>query len=575
LLAVAGCAKGEVTGSESHFIKCGVDEDCPEGTCDEVRAVCVATDAGAMPAEITTPAPPTGPTPTPPPGSAFESRAAWLTKAQLKYTVLDVLGVSVDDAILSQIPYISPYRGYGIVEGEQALGLGRFAKSVVAQVDPTASATALAQCADTSASCATKLVSRLGLKLFRRPLLAEESARLQTLFATLTAVEGATFDQVYRGLLSAMLQSPQFLYKLEFETQGTPGEARATTGFELASRLSYFLWQSAPDDALLNFAAEVDDSAGKLNAAKLRLQIERMMSDAARFNRVRGTFWADYTGASFAAFDGATPELAAELRQSVVASFSRLAGEGAPEAPLQEMFTTTKMRLTPKVAELIGLPSAGEGLQEYDTQALPQRVGLLTHPGFLAAMGSTDFVRRSMHLSLAVLCREVTPPPESNVPERIDALGNTGSLTPKEASEYRFAAGPTCIVCHKTFEPIAYAFEQFDVMGVHRAKDDMAQDLFTSGYLQDSGGSSLGEYAGVPDLMNLLSTSEETSKCFVRRMLEFASGRRPERADRADRAAVDAAHAEFIREGGAFSHLVRSIAFAPTMQALKVSNPTP
>jgi hypothetical protein len=493
--------------------------------------------------------------------------------------VLDVLGVTVDDAILSQIPNdIVKEDGFVTATAAQPLaanhllGYGAVAKSVAAQVDPTASATALAQCADTSAACATNLVARLGLKLFRRPLLAEESMRFQTLFTTLSAVEGATFDQVYRGLLTAMLQSPQFLYKLEFETLGTAGAARTTTGFELASRLSYFLWQSAPDDTLLAFAAEVDAGGGSVDAAKLQAQVERMMLDTTRLNRARDTFWGDYTHASAASFQGATPELAAELRQSVLATFNRLAGEGAPEAPLQGMFTATKMLLTPKVAELIGLPSAGEGPQEYDTGALPQRVGLLTHPGFLAAIGSTSFVGRGLVFTQRVLCREIPDPPDGIQLMIADTQTNTRSLTPKQASEYRFGLGAPCDVCHKAFEPIAYAFEQFDVMGVHTEKDAMARDLFTAGYLQGDIGSmdSLGEYKGVSDLMNLLFASEETSKCFVGNMLEFASGRNP---DRDDSEAIVTAHAAFKQGGGAFSHLVRSIASAPTMQALKVAPP--
>lgn len=532
---------------------------------------------GAGGTEVTDPSDPKIVKPPPEGVSARFPLAARLTKAQLRNTILDLLGVTIDDAALNEIPN-DLIKETGFVTGvasqplepKHLLGFASVAESVASQVDATALAQALAQCADATAACSTELVSRLGLKLFRRPLLTEESQRFQTLFTTLAAIEGAAFGHVFRGLLSAMLQSPQFLYKLEMETLGTPGTDRTTTGHELASRLSYFIWQSAPDDGLLTFAAKLDNSKGGIDPAELRTQVDRMMADTPRMSRARDTFWADYTHASSASFQDATPELAAELKQSVVGAFNRISGDGAPEVPLQSLFTTTKMVMTPGVAELLNLPPAGAGLQEYDTADLPQRVGLLTHPGFLASIGSVSFVGRGLILSQRVMCREIPDPPESIGDEIAAAQTETLNLTPKGASEYRFGLGGPCLACHKAFEPVSYAFERFDVLGAYTEKDAAGRDLFSAGYLQGASGESLGDYQDAVGLMTLLAASEETSKCFVQNMMEFATGRH--RAG-ADQSAIDAAHSAFKQEGGTFSPLVRSIALAPTLRALKVANP--
>jgi hypothetical protein len=504
--------------------------------------------------------------------------AARLTKAQLKNSIADVLGVTVDAAKLAELPadFINETGFETAVEGQalsfnHVLAFSSIAWSVAQQLDVAQSAQAVAQCADTAAACTSKLVPALGLKLFRRPLAASELQRFEALATSLVAIPGASFEQVYRGLVSAMLQSPQFLYKLEGETVGTAGMSRLTTGYELASRLSFYLWQSAPDDQLLAFAAQVDAAGGVIDQAALGAQVTRMAADPVRLARARETFWGDYTHASTASFQEAGAELGPELRQSVLATFNRLSGEGAPEAPLQSMFTATNMMLTPKVAELLGAPSMGEGLQAYDTSAMPQRAGLLTHPGFIAAVGSTSFVGRGLILTGRVLCRGVTTPPPGIEAEIKMAMAGTAGLTPKGASEFRFGLGGACVACHKTFEPVAYAFERFDINGKYAETDNMMRPLYTQGYLQDGGGGVIGEYQGVPELMALLAASEETSKCFVSNMFEFASGRKP--ASSTDVAAVNAAHTTFSTEGGAFSHLLRSVALSPALQGIKVLAP--
>jgi hypothetical protein len=505
--------------------------------------------------------------------SDMKPLAARMTKDQMANSVLDVLGVVLDPAVLDSIPSDEVTESGFITAAEgQALapahirGYSQMSRSIAAGIDPVALSQTLAGCADVTPACAAALSEALGYRLYRRPLLEEERTRLSTLFTTVAAFDGAGFEHAARAVLRSLLQSPQFLYKTELETLGQAGMERLTTGHELASRLSFYLWQSSPDEELLKFAASADAAGGMIDPAQLEQQVTRMMGDGAKLSRTRTRFWADYTHASTASFSDATPELAAELRSSVIAAYSQAAGEGGAELPLQNLFTTKKMLMSPAVAQLVGVAAPGASMQEYDTSGLPERVGLLTHPGFLASIGYTSFVARGVFITKRVLCRDLPPLPVGLEGEIKDAATSTKDLTPKGASEYRLGAGPSCAVCHKMFEPLAYAFERFDVLGDYRETDEKARPLFTAGYLQDAYGQSLGEYQGVAELMALLETSKETSRCFVNNMLEFASGHKPRGADQA----LDQAHTTYVAGGGTFSQLVRAIALNPTLRTIQV-----
>jgi hypothetical protein len=448
------------------------------------------------------------------------------------------------------------------------LAHSQMASSVSLSIDPVALAQRLAQCADTTPACATNLTAQLGRRLFRRSMLAEEQMRFAALFTEVAAFPGSTFTHAARALLNAMLQAPQFQYKQEQETLGTPGEVRMTTGHELVSRLSYFLWQSAPDDTLLAYADRIAAAGGVIDPTALADQVLGMMQDTSKLARAREIFWSDYSHASSAAFQDAEPGQADELRESVKAAFGRISGDGGPEVPLKDIFTTTQMVMTPGVAKLAGLQPLAEGLQVYDTSSAPQRIGLLTHPGFLAAIGSTSFVGRGTFLSERVLCRVIVPPPVAAIEQAInDTATTTKDLTPKGASEYRLGLGGACQGCHLTFEPISYAFERFDVLGDYREKDLQGRELSTFGFLQDAGGNELGKYQGIGELMALLAASDEVSKCFALNMLEFASGHSPDGI----LPAIDAVHADFIQGGGTYSELVQAVALSPSMRALKVA----
>lgn len=503
-------------------------------------------------------------------GGATASRAplvARLTKQQLIHSIEDIFAIHLPADVTSAIPNeLIDEKGFASWVESQQMSASHveayfnLANRTVNLMDVPALASRAVNCANTSSSCAQKWVQYIGKKLFRKPLINAEIDHYQALFSSVATIDGANFNDAASAVVLAMLQAPQFIYRLEIERDNQT--VRALNGYELAARLSYFMWQSTPDDALLAFAADVELSG--VNEARMVSEVTRLMNDE-KFARARTQFWQDYTITSTAAILGAEPPLANELQQSLMATLERASGVGAPAIRLQELFSLTDMVLSGEMATRMGLASQGSGLKVYSTKNIAQRTGVFSHPGYLANIGSTSFVGRGVVLTERVLCRELPNPP-SNIQFAIDdAALATENLTPRQASDYRFNLGGQCENCHRNFEPIAFAFEQLDVLGFYSPQDLLGRDLFSHGYLQTSTGGIGDNYNDVAGLMALLANSEETSACFVQNMLSFASGRKHALVDDVT---IQSAHENYLASGGTFNALVRAIALHPDFRTL-------
>ena len=502
-------------------------------------------------------------------GQVVEMRkplVARLTQAQVINSVEDIFALVLSSEVRSAIPNesideksFSTLADNQRMESQHPRAYSLLAADVLKQLNVTAFAQQLAGCSGTGATCRTNFAKALGLQLFRRPLTAAEQDHYSQLFATVAALSGAAFKDAAGAVIAAMLQAPQFVYRTEQELGQDEGQ-RNLNGYELASRLSYFLWQSAPDSALMSFAAA--NNNGAINATALAGQIDRMMQDP-RFARARTTFWADYTITSTAPLLEASTSLANDLKNSLMATLERASGVGATPTPLQDLFGSQQMMLTDQLARNLGLASKGAGMQLYNTSSIPERTGFLAHPGFMANIGSTSFVGRGVVLTERVLCRDIPEPPSGIQSLIDDTADQTRSLTPRQAKDYRFGLGGQCTACHRNFEPIAFAFERFDVLGRYTPKDTLGRDLFTYGYLQTATGGEGPAYDDVAGLMSLLEASDETSACFVQNMQVFAVGRSHMTADKPS---IEAAHTQYLSAGGTFDALVRSVALSPAFR---------
>lgn len=468
-----------------------------------------------------------------------------LTRDEYAYTVEDLLGVRLSGADLVPLPVDRPIDGFvGISAGQTALpdhvrAYAELAAVIVSRLDLPAFL----------ATHGADLVASAGELLFRRPLDARERGAFGALLAAVEA-DGEPFEVAAAAVLEAMLQSPQFLYRLEVE-RADSGGLRAVGGHEMASRLSYLLWASAPDAELRAAASDgrLDSASGVLE------QVDRMLEDRARVERVLRRFVVDWAGLeSIPDDDGLRAELIASTEAFYVDHVER-------EGRLLELLTTTRAFLTPALAAAQGLDAAGDGVREYDTSSLEGRGGLLSQPGVVAGMTNSDggeIVARGLFLQRQLFCREAPDPPASLQAE-IEAFV---AELPPDASARQIAEArlerPECAACHAQFDPLAYGMERFDHRGRYRLTDEHGNRLRGDGWVPEahSGDGERMPYADLAELSAWLSDSHAVAACFTRRQLENMLG---SRLGRAHDGSVEALSEVLTGEAGSHGELVRAL----------------
>lgn len=501
-----------------------------------------------------------------PDGSVPEPLVSRLNHTQYANTIEDVFGETLTeterDLIPRDIPVGSSYST--TVQGQffsaqYVLAYASVARSVVGRIGAEALLQQFGDCGLGEDGCVEAYVDTLGLLLHRRPLTDEQ----ETIYLDLVAAIEAEADpeDAVLGVAEAMLQSPHFLYRVEEETVGDPGAVYQVDGYEMATRLSFFLWQSAPDPALLTFASGPSGD-GAYDPDMVAAEVDRMILDP-KFARSRRQFWGDYTFASVAGFSAAEPEVREQLRESLLATLDLVSGVDGPAQDLSALYSGTDLVMTGAVAELAGAQPKGDSLEVYSTDETEQRQGVLTHPGFLAALGTTSFVGRGLFMSERLLCQHILPPPSD--PGTSDAIMDTAmqteELTPRGASEFRFGLEPVCLSCHTQFEPIAYAFERFDMEGRYTVVDDEGRDLFSDGSLPPFLQRPEIPFDDVQELFDGLATADATYRCMVENMMEYATGHSSRDAEDS----VLEGQEFFEAEGRTFDGLVRAVAENPQL----------
>jgi len=546
------------------------------------------------------PAPPSPPqTPPSSPGADLPVRtglAGRLTASQHQNITEDVLGVKVDALEVAAagggIPQEQPSTGLfrNGADGQAAsddypLAFGRLAALVAKRVDIAALRARLAPCTDTATTCERSYVDALGKRLFRRPLTERETAAFLALNARVLA-EGVDTDEARRSVLEAMLQAPAFVFRLERELGGQLGEKRHLDGFELASRLSFFLWESAPDDELLALATDGSLNGAPSGLPALQAQARRMLAEP-RARRMTREFVRDFSGVERALFAGVTPALRASLLDSMVATVDRhlLQEQGR----IRDLFTSTRMSLDPSTAQLLGVTPVADGTHSYDVSNLPQRVGWLTHPAFIAGMGDVQvgkIVHRGITLMVKLMCRQPVQLPDGLEATTADFNRTFADLSERQRSEQRRtmalpveqggSGSPTCWACHSQFEPLAYGLDRFDAAGRYVGEvDSHGRALPIDGWLTDD--LSLDEatrprYADVAGLMALLAESDTVQACLAEHFLALGTGRASSAVEKAFSHSVLEAHRA---SGGTLHAMVEAVASSELFRSLASSGPAP
>ena len=371
----------------------------------------------------------------------------------------------------------------------------------------------------TGRACFATLLAKFAQYAYRRPVVEAEVAGLADI-AQDFVMTGGTPQDALQVAFKGVLLSPHFLYRVELDPAPTSKDPHRLSGFELASRLSYYLWSTMPDEPLF-----VQAQSGNLAAdAALASEVERMLADpkaaalvsnfAGQWLNLRRTVQAMPDKVAFPSFDD---ELRAALRTESEMFFAELLQKARP---ISELLTGTFTYVNPKLAAHYGLPApAGSGFSRVDLVGT-QRVGFLTQGSFLTITSNptrTSPVKRGKWVLDQVLCSPPPPPP----PGVDTTLPDTGPTSLRQRLELHRANEP-CKSCHAVMDPIGLSFENFDGIGAYRAMDQYGPIDATGTLPLPSGEVS---FPGASVLGPILANDERLAKCAAEKVLTYAVGR--------------------------------------------------
>jgi hypothetical protein len=380
-----------------------------------------------------------------------------------------------------------------------------------------------------AAACAEQILTTLARRAYRHPVTAEERERLMTLYAAERA-KGRSFDSGVQTALAYILVSPQFLFRVERDPpNAAPGTTYRIDDLELASRLSFFLWSSLPDDELIDAAA-----AGKLGQPKeLERQVARMLADE-RATALATTFasqWLYLRNLRASAPDMYVfPDFDDNLRQSAIREtellFETIVRE---DRPLTELLSADYTYMNERLAKHYGIPNLYGDQFRRVALTDERRFGLLGQASVLTLSSypnRTSPVSRGNYVLTNILGTPAPSPPP-NVPTLPE---NTAEKLSMRARMERHRADPVCASCHQLMDPIGLVLERYD--GIGRWRDEDNGEAVTDygspiHVLRD-----FGPIDGPVDLRNaILSQPERFVRTATEKLMTYALGRQLTPAD--------------------------------------------
>ncbi|RYZ02361.1 MAG: DUF1592 domain-containing protein [Myxococcales bacterium] len=355
---------------------------------------------------------------------------------------------------------------------------------------------------------AAGFIQTVGRRAYRRPLTEPELTKYQGLFDTGKAMEGSKspFAKGAALVIRALLQSPHFLYRSELGDRHAP-----LSGFEVAAKLSLWLRDTTPSDALL-------DEAGTLTSpAAIATEASEMMNEPAagavmrEFHRELLHF-DRYAQISKLGVPAYAESLNAEYQESSYLFFDRIFGQGLG---LREILTSTQGFVGPAMAKLYGSTSSGSGFVEQDLG--PARAGFFSQLPYLtlnALNDEPDSIHRGVSINLDVLCAPLGPP--------VAMLPPVPALKPGQTNRERITTLTQGCggVCHnELINPLGFAFEHFDGMGQYRETEGAGLAIDSSGsYTFSEGEKTFQDAAG---MMQAVAESEQAHLCYSKKLASF------------------------------------------------------
>jgi hypothetical protein len=414
--------------------------------------------------------------------------------------------------------------------------------------------------AGAEAGCAGQFITTFGARAYRRPLTAAESTSLNNLYTTARTTLALDFGGAVGLLLEAMLQAPGFLYHWEMDPGAAirDGAVVQLGNYQMANRLSYFLWGTMPDPALFTAAAD-----GQLVTVDgIQTQVGRMLADG-KAQAFVTDFIEDWLDVNTIATRPKNPMLYAMWNQDLAGAMqaefrsfgaSTILGSGL----YGDLLTGTRSSVNQALAAVYGLTGVTGTTPRAVMLDANQRAGILTLAGFLAVTGASDGsspVRRGHAIVTRLLCGTLPDPPNNVPPPEPPTPG----LTTRQRFEQHDMNA--CVgACHNVMDNIGYGFEHYDGIGAYRTTDQNLP-VDASGSIPLDGKTQT--FSDAVGLAKLLAASPQAQACFARQLTRYAL-RRWDGA--ADAASVQSAADAFKAGGLDIRTLIGAVATSRTFR---------
>lgn len=394
-------------------------------------------------------------------------------------------------------------------------------------------------------SCAMEIVTSFATRAWRREITLAEAQKLAS-FVDLALAQGDSFDKGIELALIATVMSPHFLYRVELDPDPTSAVPHALTDYELAARLSYFLWGSMPDAELFELAKNktLNDDGNLVE------QVSRMMADPKADALMKGFVgqWLylrnlDNVFRDSVAYPDFNADLALAMRQETELFVQEFFDQGYS---MLDLLDADWSYVNGPLAKLYGMEGVeGEGFVKVSVDP-EQRGGILTHASVLTVTSHTTRtspVKRGKWVLGQLLCQE-PPPPPPEVPPLVESEVQTGDL--KEIMK-QHVSDPLCQGCHLLMDPIGFGLENYDAIGAWREQ--------VNGFEIDPSGELLDglSFSTPADLADLIRQDPAYVHCMVEKIYTYGLGRGTEPQD----GCLQAEIAEQFASGGhRFSDLI-------------------
>ncbi len=415
--------------------------------------------------------------------------------------------------------------------------------------------------------CAREILSRLARRAYRRPVQEEDLSVLMSFFDE--GRDGGGFDHGVQFALERMLVDPDFLLRVERDPGGLSAEASTfpVSDLELASRLSFFLWSSVPDDELL-----AASEAGRLSEpAVLEAQARRLLADPRATTALVDDFTAQWLNLRRVGEVVVDPGQYPHYDETLLAAFKEeterfVASTLVEDQSVRRLLDADYTFVNERLARHYGLPGVyGTRFRRVPLADRSRRGGLLAHGALLATTSYPDRtspVLRGKWLLDNIFGLPVPPPPPGVDTTLEEGPGLVSATIRERLAQHR--RSPTCASCHSVIDPLGFALENFDVIGGWRTVDEVGQQVDARG--TTVGGESIDGLAGLRAL--LLADADAFPRTMTEKLLAYALGRRLGYYDRpAVREIVRTAAADDYR----WSSLILGIVKSPTFRSRSVA----